>query len=72
MIGEKIYGSPGTKYFAGFLLTFIIISGLLVIKLDPIAGQVGVIGFYMLVMGLISETFSIKKFEANINPVKHL
>ena len=64
--------AQGLNNFVGFLLTFIIISGLLVIKLDPIAGQVGVIGFYMLVMGLISETFSIKKYEANINPVKDL
>jgi hypothetical protein len=52
-----VYGSKGSVYIFGFLITLITAAVLLIVKLEPVAKQVAVIGYYMLVAGVAYEAW---------------
>ncbi|MCH8313425.1 MAG: hypothetical protein IID17_10615 [Nitrospinae bacterium] len=60
-LSKKVYGGAGTYYIAGFLLTLVLTAFFLTIRLDPVAEQVAVVGYYMLLVGVILEARDFRK-----------
>jgi len=58
---QYIYRSGSTPFFAWAIGLLIVTSVLLVIKLDPVAEQVAVIVYYLLVVGVIGEMVSLRR-----------
>ena len=54
-LATKVYGGAGTHYISGFILTLAGAAFFLVIRLEPVAEQIAVVGYYMLVVGVILE-----------------
>jgi hypothetical protein len=63
---KQIYGGAGTHYIVGFMLILVMVAILLVIKLEPIAEQLAVIGYYMLVVGVVLEAWALRKNDKKI------
>jgi len=63
---KQIYGGAGTHYIVGFILILVMVAMLLVIKLEPIAEQLAVIGYYMLVVGVVLEAWALRKNDKKI------
>ncbi len=63
---KQIYGGAGTHYIVGFMLILVMVAMLLVIKLEPIAEQLAVIGYYMLVVGVVLEAWALRKNDKKI------
>ena len=51
----------------GNLFTPKVASRILMFKLDPIAEQLAVIGYYLLVVGVVLEILDLRKEKSNIN-----
>jgi len=66
-IAEKIYGGAGTQYFSGFIIVLVGVAVMLVLKLEPIAEQLAIIGYYMLVVGVVLEVFALRKDKSEGN-----
>jgi len=66
-LSEKVYGGAGAQYFSGFIVVLVGVSVILMFKLDPIAEQLAVIGYYMLVVGVVLEILALRKDKANSN-----
>ncbi len=64
-IGSFIYRSSGSIYIVGFIITLIIAAFFLVFGVEPIAEQVSIIGYYLLVVGVIKEFLAFKKSTSN-------
>jgi len=67
VIAEKIYGGAGTQYFSGFIVVLVGVMVMLVLKLEPIAEQLAIIGYYMLVVGVVLEVFALRKDKSEGN-----
>jgi Flp pilus assembly protein TadB len=61
---EYIYRSRGTPFFACAIALLVATALLLVIKLEPVAEQVAVIVYYLLVVGVVGELVSLRKRES--------
>lgn len=61
VLADKIYGGRGTLYVFGFALVFVGAVLAFLVNLDKVAEQFGVIGYYMLLIGLILEAGVFKK-----------
>jgi hypothetical protein len=59
-IAAKIYGGSGTHYFSGFIIVLIGVAFMLMLKLEPVAEQLAIIGYYMLVVGVVLEMRTLK------------
>jgi len=66
-LSEKVYGGAGTYYIAGFILTLVMATFFLIIKLEPVAEQIAVVGYYMLLIGVFLEI----KYLRNKNHEQH-
>lgn len=66
-LSKKVYSGAGTKYFSGFIVVLALVVVALIIKLEPIAEQLAVIGYYLLVVGVVLEILDLRKDEPNIN-----
>ncbi|HEC67270.1 MAG TPA: hypothetical protein ENI35_00395 [Candidatus Desulfofervidus auxilii] len=64
-VGNFIYRSSGSIYIIGFIITLIIAAFFLVFGIEPIAEQMSVIGYYLLVVGVIKEFLAFKKSTSN-------
>jgi hypothetical protein len=60
-IAEKIYGGAGTQYFSGFIVLIIGTTFMLILKLELAAEQLAIIGYYMLVVGVVLEMLDLRK-----------
>jgi len=60
-IAEKIYGGAGAQYFSGFIVVLVGVAVMLMLKLEPIAEQLAIIGYYMLVVGVVLEMLDLRK-----------
>ncbi len=60
-IAQKIYGGAGTQYFSGFIVILVGAALMLMLKLEPIAEQLAIIGYYMLVVGVVLEMLVLRK-----------
>ena len=60
-IAEKIYGGAGTQYFSGFIVLIIGTTFMLILKLELVAEQLAIIGYYMLVVGVVLEMLDLRK-----------
>ncbi|MDA0692975.1 MAG: hypothetical protein O3C58_14065, partial [Nitrospinae bacterium] len=58
---DKVYGGPGTYYIAGFLVTLVMAAFFLIVKLGPVAEQIAVVGYFMLVVGVALEAWALRK-----------
>jgi hypothetical protein len=65
---DKVFGGAGTPYLAGFLLTLLVSIIFLIIRLKPVAEQIAVVGYYMLVVGVFLEIRNLRN--KNQNPGK--
>jgi len=54
-LAAKVYGGSGTHYFSGFIVVLLGIVTMLMLNLEPVAEQLAVIGYYMLVVGVVLE-----------------
>jgi len=59
-VADKVYGGSGTHYFSGFIVVLVGVATMLMFKLGPVAEQLAVIGYYMLVVGAILEIRSLR------------
>ena len=59
-VADKVYGGSGTHYFSGFIVVLVGVATMLMFKLEPVAEQLAVIGYYMLVVGTILEIRSLR------------
>ena len=66
-LSNKVFGGAGTKYFSGFIIAIVVAAVMLMLKLDPIAEQFAVIGYYLLVVGVVLEILDLRKDKPNIN-----
>jgi len=66
-LSKKVYSGAGTKYFSGFIVVLVGVAVMLMLRLDPIAEQLAVIGFYLLVVGVVLEILDLRKDKPNIN-----
>ena len=66
-LSKKVYSGAGTKYFSGFIVILVGVAVMLMLKLDPIAEQLAVIGYYLLVVGVVLEILDLRKDKPNIN-----
>jgi len=64
-VGNFIYRSSGSIYIIGFIITLIIAAFSLVFGIEPIVEQMSVIGYYLLVVGVIKEFLAFKKSTSN-------
>jgi|GEM_PF-2868042 len=64
-VATFIYRSSGSIYIVGFIITLIIAAFFLVFGVEPIADQVSIIGYYLLVVGVIKEFLAFKKSTSN-------
>ncbi len=60
-ISAFIYRSSGSVYIIGFMTTLIIAAFFLVFGIEPVAEQAAVIGYYLLVVGVIKEFLAFRK-----------
>lgn len=56
-----VYRGAGGPYIAGFLVTLVTAAFFLIIRLEPVAEQIAVVGYYMLVVGVILEFKTLRK-----------
>jgi len=59
-VADKVYGGAGTHYFSGFIVVLVGVATMLIFKLEPVAEQLAVIGYYMLVVGTILEMRALR------------
>ena len=60
-VADKVYGGSGTHYIVGFMFTLIGAAVFLILKLEPIAEQLAVVGYYMLVAGVVLEAWALRR-----------
>jgi hypothetical protein len=58
---EYIYRSRSTPFFALAIGLLVVTAVLLVVKLEPVAEQVAVIVYYLLVVGVVGELISLRR-----------
>jgi len=56
-----IYGGAGSIYIFGFMVFLTIAAMFLIVNLEPIANQAAIIGYYLLVVGVVKELIAFKK-----------
>lgn len=66
-LSYKVYSRSGTKYFSGFIVVLAGVAGMLVLRLEPIAEQLALIGYYMLIAGVVLEILDLRKDKPNNN-----
>jgi len=66
-LSKKVYSGLGTKYFSGFIVILVGVALMLMLKLGTIAEQLAVIGYYLLVVGVVLEILDLRKDKPNIN-----
>lgn len=66
-LSKKVYSGSGTKYFSGFVVIIFGVAVMLMLKLDFIANQLAVIGYYLLVVGVVLEILDSRKDKPSIN-----
>ena len=62
-----MYSRAGTKYFSSFAVVLIGVAVMLMLRLEPIAEQLALIGYYMLIVGVVLEILDLRKDKPNIN-----
>lgn len=60
-LADKVYGGEGTYYISGFILTLVMAAFFLIVNLKPVAEQIAVVGYYMLVVGVFLEAKALRK-----------
>jgi len=55
-LAKNIYSGAGTHYFLGVVAIIMCVIPMLMLRLEPIANQLAMIGYYMLAFGLVLET----------------
>ena len=60
-IADFIYKGAGSVYILGFILSLIIAAVFLLLNLEPIANQIAIIGYYLLVVGVVKELIAFKR-----------
>ena len=66
-LSKKVYSGAGAKYFSGFVLVLVGVAVMLMLRLEPIAEQLALIGYYLLVVGVVLEILDLRKEKSNIN-----
>ncbi len=66
-LSKKVYSGAGAKYFSGFIVVLVGVAVTLVLRLEPITEQLAVIGYYLLVVGMVLEILDLRKDKSNIN-----
>lgn len=56
-----VYRGPGTPFISGFIVLLICIAFLVAMKFEPVAEQLAIIGYYFLVVGVISEFLEARR-----------
>ena len=59
-ISGYIYRGPGTPYIAAFIFILFSCALFLAVKLEPVAEQLAIIGYYLLVIGVTREFLALK------------
>ncbi len=54
-LADKVFRGAGTPYISVFLMTLLVSTVFLIIRLKPVAEQIAVVGYYMLVVGVFLE-----------------
>ena len=60
-IAEKIYEGAGAQYFSGFIVVIVGVTIMLLLNLELVAEQLAIIGYYMLVVGVVLEMLDLRK-----------
>jgi len=60
-VSKYLYRGPGTPYVSGFIFILLFCAILLVFSLEPLANQLAIIGYYLLVVGVLKELISFAK-----------
>lgn len=61
ILAYKVYKGEGTYYIAGFLALIMVEVLLFTVNLQPVAEQFAIIGYYMLMLGVILEVRALRK-----------
>lgn len=58
-VAGKVYGGAGVHYISGFIVMLIGAAVMLALRLEPVAEQLAVIGYYLLVVGVALEVWAL-------------
>jgi hypothetical protein len=58
-LARNVYEGAGTHYFSGFIVVFAVAVIMLLLNLELIAEQLAVVGYYMLIVGVLLEVQSL-------------
>ncbi len=64
-LGNYVYRGSGTPYVSGFIFILLICAILLVLNLEPLANQLAIIGYYLLVIGVVRELIDFSREQEN-------
>ena len=65
LLSKKLYADSGSKYFLGFSILIALMSFMFLLGLKPLAIQLGVIGYFMLIAGLVTKILNSKRSNSN-------
>ncbi len=60
-LSKYVYRGPGTPYICGFIVILLFCALLLLMGLEPVANQLAIIGYYLLVVGVVKEFWAFVK-----------
>jgi hypothetical protein len=66
-LSKKVYSGAGTKYFSGFIVVLVGVAVMLILSLEPIAEQLAIISYYMLLVGVALEILDLRKGKPSNN-----
>jgi len=66
-LAKYVYRSPGSPYIASFIIILLFCALFLVVNLEPLANQLAIIGYYLLVIGVVKELIAFLKKSKNGN-----
>jgi len=58
---EYVYRGRGTPFIAGAITLLIVTAFILTVRLEPLAEQVAIIVYYLLVVGVVGEVIALKR-----------
>lgn len=62
-VAEYVYRGRGTPFIAGAIALLVLMALVLVLQLEPLAEQVAIIVYYLLVVGVVGEVIALKRRE---------
>ena len=64
-LGKYVYSGSGTPYVSGFIFILLLCGILLVLNLESLANQLAIVGYYLLVIGVVRELIDFLREQKN-------